>query len=140
MGNSGCFVTSLAMVGKYYGYDVTPPQVCETNAIDDFCTVGHYDTIGGAPGVSGRNEAANATDSVMMNWFEDNPEGIMILRVCIHTNDCSASSQHFVVITGYDADQNDFILYDPDRAPDLCLKKEYDPGVFPWTRVMGFTK
>ncbi len=138
---SGCFVTSLAMVGKFFGYNVTPPDVCGTNSSGGDCTVYNQNTIGGAPGVSGVViESKVTTDETMINWFNSNPEGIMILRICYHPENCDAPSQHFVVITGYDADQNDFVLYDPYRAPDLCLKKEYPPEEWPWTRVIGYTK
>jgi hypothetical protein len=136
MRNAGCFVTSLAMVSTYFGDIKTPPEIWRTNSGLSCCTVRES----WLPNITTSVIASETTDLDMINWFSSNPNGLIILRVCINKGGCHLSLQHFVVITGYDADKDDFVLYDPYRAPDLCLKKEYPPQEWPWTTSLGYTK
>jgi len=135
--SAGCFVSSIAMVYTYFGTKYTPADI--SNGAD-----GVPDRFGGGctacinnpvvNGASGPEILDGSSDSALINFFSSHPEGIIILKLMTWPIPGDPTTQHFVVISGYNG--SDFILYDPDRGPDLCLSKEY-PGI-PRSTAYGY--
>ncbi len=118
IGPVGCLVTSVAMVYRFFGQPLTPADV----AGQTYRYVGA--NMSNDKSVEGTTmEYKDDSEAGMIEFFTEHPGGIMIVGLLV--NPGGGSTQHYVVVTGYDQSQNDFILYDPARGPDTCLRKEY---------------
>lgn len=127
IGGYGCFVTSIAMVYKYFGDITKTPDVvayepgrigpCSDEPSNIAC-VARVDV----PGTT-MDTTENGSDGWMIDFFANHPGGLIIVQLMIGAE--GSSTQHFAVISGWNG--SDFILYDPLRGPDACLRDEY-PG------------
>ncbi|MBD3365948.1 hypothetical protein GF360_01240 [candidate division WWE3 bacterium] len=112
---SGCLVTSVAMVHNYYGYGVSP---------DDLADVDSYFIFGSMripwPAPSGRSYS-------MLGWgypegkIEDELDDGNPVIVGVHAN--NAAGTHFVVLA--EEDDGDYVMYDPYYGPDLDFSDYY---------------
>jgi hypothetical protein len=139
VGNAGCLMTSLAMVYQYHGYPkVTPAAIADIE--EYFTTEGNMmyaDTEDWDPklyeagyidvpdsGIIYENTTYSTLPSsninTWKNWFE-NHNGVMIIGI----NNSVGTAQHWVVISGYDPDTNDFILMDPWSGPNKRFLETY---------------
>jgi len=112
--NVGCLVTSVAMVHKYYGYDVTPAKVASWN--DKFFYGSMYIPW---PAPSGRKYTPISISSIDSELAKGNP-----VIVGLYAN--NSAGTHFVVLikdTG-----KDWKMYDPWEGPDLDFSDYYSSG------------
>jgi len=121
IGPVGCFVTSVAMVYTFFGQPVTPDVIAGQTYRYNGANMSDHSVENV---ISDDNYSADETG--LKQFFEDHPGGIAILGLFV--NPAGGSTQHYVVISGYDPSRNDFTLYDSARGPDACLKQEY-PGI-----------
>ncbi len=117
---AGCAVTSVAMVCKSYGQNITPATIASDPG----------DFIGGdlwnsAFGCSGKTTdwIGNSEDRVKSYVKSGTP---VILRLVAP----SVSGLHFVVAFKWDDGKNDFIIHDPYFGPD-----NYFSGRYSWSQV-----
>lgn len=113
---SGCLVTSVAMLHKYYGYDDDPADIAKHN---EYYFYG--DMLVPWPGPGGR-------DYSLLGWGypkskiddelkDDNPVIVGINAVA------SSSGKHFLVL--YDGKDGDYKMNDPIYGPDLDFSDYY---------------
>lgn len=117
IGRFGCLVTSVAMVYTYFGQPTTPDVIAGQTYRYEGANMRNKE-VEGATKVN-----LASSESAMIDFFKEHPGGIIILGLWV--NPGGGSTQHYMVISGYDSSQNQFILYDPARGPDACLRKEY---------------
>jgi peptidoglycan hydrolase CwlO-like protein len=117
---AGCAMTSVAMVCKSYGQDMTPTTM--VNSPNKF--------IGGDLW----NWAFNC-DGKSQSWISASQDGVksyvqqnkpVILRLVAP----SVSGLHFVVAWKWDEGSQDFIIHDPYYGPDKKFSERYD-----WSQV-----
>ena len=112
---SGCLVTSVAMVHKYYGYDATPAQIAEK---DDHFFYGDMRIPWPAP--SGRSYKVLAwgypKESIDKELSNKNP-------VIVGVRAGNAAGTHFIVLIKKDDDG--YVMHDPYYGPDLDFSDYY---------------
>ncbi len=113
--NSGCLVTSVAMIHKYYGYDIDPGDIADK---DEYFFWG--DMWIPWPGPKGRSYnllswsySKSAIDKELSN---DNP-----VIVGITAN--NSAGTHFVVLV--DGKDGDYEMHDPIYGPNLNFSDYY---------------
>jgi peptidoglycan hydrolase CwlO-like protein len=121
IGDSGCAITSIAMVGKFYGDSVKPSDLSSANFFSD------------RPGEEG-----------YIDWYEPEKEfDLKIIKKTGHSTSNFSSSEikdyieddipviayisaggpgHYVVIHGYDSKRKDFVVHDPYWGANLLLE------------------
>lgn len=115
---SGCLVTSVAMMYKYYGYDTTPADIASH---DSYFIFGNMRIPWPAPG--GRSYT-------MLGWgypkekIEDELDDENPVIVGVRAN--NAAGTHFIVLA--EEDDGDYIMYDPFYGPDLNFSDYYSTG------------
>jgi len=129
MCEAGCYVTSIAMVYNYFGFGppYTPIDISDRNdGVGDRFTSPKSDLIKNPEVLGTQMESLNGdSDDEMRNFFSNHPGGVIILELTNVPSGDHRIPQHFVVLSGWEDDKGDFILYDPYRGPDLCLNAEY---------------
>jgi len=114
----GCLVTSVAMVYNFFGQPLTPADVAGQTYRYIGANMSLDKTVEGTT-----MEYKDASDAGMIEFFNQHPGGIMIVGLLVNPD--GGSTQHYAIISGYNPSKNDFVLYDPVRGPDACLKAEY---------------
>lgn len=112
--NVGCLVTDIAMIHKYYGYDITPAKVASWN--EKFFYGSMYIPW---PAPSGRKYTPISIANIDAELAKDNP-----VIVGLYAN--NSAGTHFVVLiedTG-----KDWKMYDPWEGPDLNFSDHYSSG------------
>lgn len=131
----GCYATSFAMVYKFFGYDEYDPVAVINNADG----MGRY-IYGNAFAQSRLMKDITLMDlgDDQEKWkeFFENYVGLIIVNVDGGSCYGDENKEHFVVVSGYSPEHDDFILYDPYKGPDACLKREYPDAIFP--RAWGY--
>lgn len=133
MGDSGCAVTSVAMVLRYYQADVDPGRLCDWgNANSMLDGGGNINWARAADYPGGNKEWGGRTDwtyvAADLQYLRDLvDQGYPpIVEVRWRQND-DPYYRHFVVITGYSGDT--FYINDPiDGAANISLNVRYGYG------------
>jgi len=115
---AGCAVTSVAMVCRSYGQNITPATI----AGDSSRFIGG-DLWNWAFSCNGKTTEwiGNSYDRVKEIVKENKP---VILRLVAP----SVSGLHFIVAYGWDDERNDFKIHDPYYGPDKLLSERYSWG------------
>lgn len=102
MGESGCAISSAAMVIASYGEDITPADLAPmcNNGID-------FDAVARQYNLPGANTINNADTQTIISYL--NKQNPVIVRV---TGLPYTSAQHYLVVTGYDAATDTFQIND----------------------------
>lgn len=109
--NVGCLLTSVAMVAKHYGDNVTPGNIAS-----DISRFYGYTAYMNLPwkSVAGRSYYGG------VNIDEELASGNYVI---VGVGGCSSGGSHFVVLTKKDGD--DYIMNDPIYGPDLKFSSHY---------------
>jgi len=113
---SGCLITSVAMVHKYYGYNVTPKDMAQNDS--------HFDS-GGLMKIPW--PAPKGKSYTLLGWgypkdkIEDVLDDGRPVIVGVRVN--NAAGTHFLVLA--EEDDGDYIMYDPLYGPDLKFSDYY---------------
>lgn len=109
--NVGCLLSSVAMVAKHYGDNVTP-----ANIASDPSRFYGYTAYMSLPwkGVAGRSYYGG------VNIDEELANGNYVI---VGVGGCSSGGSHFVVLTKKDGD--DYIMHDPIYGPDIKFSSHY---------------
>lgn len=112
---AGCAVTSVAMVCKSYGQDITPATI----ASDPSRFIGG-DLWNWAFSCSGKTTEwiGNSYEKIKEIVKNNNP---VILRLIAP----SVSGLHFIVAYGWDEEKNDLKIHDPYYGPDKYFSERY---------------
>lgn len=111
----GCLLTSVSMVGKHYGANVTPGDIAaDTNR---FFGNTAYMRLPWA-GVAGRSYSSIGTDDTSITNELNNGN-----YVIVGVGGCGYGGSHFVVLTKKDGD--DYIMHDPIYGPDIKFSSHY---------------
>ena len=122
IGNYGCAITSIAMIYTYFGVTYTPAQIeAGEDGVGRF--YGNTAYFLTAEVSIANYELVEPSDEGLKKFFETHPGGIMMVEIGV--NDPANPTQHWVVLTDYSYEKNDFVLYDPWTGPDACLKQQY---------------
>lgn len=113
--NVGCLITSVAMLGKKYGSDVTPSNIASD--ANRFFGSTAYMKLPWA-GVAGRSYSSVGTDDGSITQELNNGN-----YVIVGVGGCSSGGSHFVVLTKKDGD--DYVMHDPIYGPDLKFSSHY---------------
>lgn len=111
--NVGCLLTSIAMVGKKNGQDVTPASLAAD--INRFWGNTAW-MVKPWPGFAGKSYTSVSNLDSELNAGNYVVAGVKI-------NNCNSGGNHFVVITRKDGD--DYIMHDPIYGPDLTFSSHY---------------
>lgn len=113
--NVGCLLTSVAMVAKKNGQDVTPAQIAGEGS--RFWANTAYMRLPW-PGVAGKNytNVSNIESELSQGNY-------VIVGVLNGSSNCSYGGDHFVVLTKKDG--NDYIMHDPIYGPDKKFSSHY---------------
>ena len=113
--NVGCLLTSVAIIGKKYGSDVTPSNIAsDTNR---FWGSTAYMNLPWT-GVAGRSYSSIGSDSNSITQELNNGN-----YVIVGVGGCASGGSHFVVLTKKDGD--DYIMHDPIYGPDIKFSSHY---------------
>lgn len=116
IGESGCLVTSVAMVLSYRGNNVTPITI-GTNYSYFVNTLFQWSSLNSL----GFNTPLRTTDmSKVDNALQ---QGKWVIVGFGYSSNIDVEPFHFVVIIGKNGD--DYILFDPWRGPNISLKNNY---------------
>src|SRR3989339_499521 len=107
----GCLLTSVAMIGKHYGDNVTPGNI----ASDPYRFYG-YTAYMSLPWKS----VAGRTYYGGVNIDQELANGNYVI---VGVGGCSSGGSHFVVLTKKEGD--DYIMHDPIYGPDLKFSSHY---------------
>ena len=107
----GCLITSVAMVAKHYGDNLTPPDIASNP--DRFYGLTAYMSLPWKS-VAGRSYYGGV--DVDQELANNN-------YVIVGVGGCSYGGSHFIVLTKKDGD--DYIMNDPIYGPDLKLSTHY---------------
>lgn len=109
--NVGCLLTSVAIVAKHYGDNVTPGNVAS-----DVSRFYGYTAYMSLPwkGVAGRSYYGG------VNVDQELQNGNYVI---VGVGGCGYGGSHFVVLTKKDGD--DYIMHDPIYGPDLKFSSHY---------------
>lgn len=107
----GCLLTSVAMVAKHYGDDVTPSNIASDPS--RFYGSTAYMNLPWKS-VAGRNYYGG------VNVDQELANGNYVI---VGVGGCSYGGSHFIVLTKKDSD--DYIMNDPIYGPDLKLSTHY---------------
>lgn len=113
--NVGCLLTSVAMVGKKYGSNVTPSDIA--NDTSRFFGSTAYMRLPWT-GVAGRSYSSIGTDDSSITQELNNGN-----YVIVGVGGCASGGSHFVVLTKKDGD--DYIMHDPIYGPDIKFSTHY---------------
>jgi len=109
--NVGCLLTSVAMVAKHYGDNVTP-----SNIASDQSRFYGYTAYMSLPWKSVASRSYYGGINVDQELANGN-------YVIVGVGGCSYGGSHFIVLTKKDGD--DYIMNDPIYGPDLKLSTHY---------------
>jgi len=117
---AGCAVTSVAMVCKSYGQDITPATIAsnDSNFING-------DLWNWAFSCNGKTTDWIGTSQDQVKSYVNNNNPV-ILRLIAP----SVSGLHFIVAFSWDSEKNDFKIHDPYYGPDKYFSERYD-----WSQV-----
>ena len=109
--NVGCLLTSVAIVAKHYGDNVTPGNIAS-----DISRFYGYTAYMNLPwkSVAGRSYYGG------INIDQELANGNYVI---VGVGGCSSGGSHFVVLTKKDGD--DYIMNDPIYGPDLKFSSHY---------------
>lgn len=112
---SGCLVTSVAMIHRYYGYNTDPADIAGR---DSYFIFGNMRIPWPGPGgrrysLLGWGYPKSAIDSELE---DENP-----VIVGVHAN--NAAGTHFIVLA--EKDNGSYVMYDPYYGPDLKFSDYY---------------
>jgi len=113
--NVGCLLTSVAMLGKKYGSDVTPANIASD--ANRFFSSTAYMRLPWA-GVVGRSYSSIDTDDNSITQELNNSN-----YVIVGVGGCANGGSHFVVLTKKEG--NDYIMHDPIYGPDIKFSTHY---------------
>lgn len=109
--NVGCLLTSVAMIGKHYGENITPGDMASDTS--RFYGSTAYMSLPWK-GVAGRSYYGGVDiDQELANGN----------YVIVGVGGCASGGSHFVVLTKKDGD--DYIMNDPIYGPDLKFSSHY---------------
>ena len=111
----GCLLTSVAMVAKRYGSNISPSDIASDS--NRFFGNTAYMRLPWA-GVSGRSYSSIGTDDSSIT-NELNGGNYVIVGV----GGCANGGSHFVVLTKKDG--SDYIMHDPIFGPDIKFSSHY---------------
>lgn len=111
----GCLLTSVAMVAKKNGSDVTPSNIASDTS--RFFGNTAYMRLPWA-GVAGKSYSSISTSDSSITGELNNGN-----YVIVGVGGCSSGGSHFVVLTKKDGD--DYIMHDPIYGPDLKFSSHY---------------
>lgn len=109
----GCLVTSVAMVAKKYGQNVTPLEIASDG--DRFYGLTAYMKLPWK-GVAGRSYHRTSISDIDRELNNGN-------YVIVGVGGCGYGGSHFVVLTKKEGD--DYIMHDPIYGPDLKFSSYY---------------
>jgi len=110
---SGCLISSVAMVHKYYGYSVDPGDIA---AVSSYFATGGLIYLGRST-PPGRSYDPISVSEIGGELDDGNPVIVGIRGIA------NAAGTHFVVLS--DKDDGDYIMYDPIYGPDLKFSDYY---------------
>ncbi len=111
----GCLLTSVAMVGKRYGANITPSDIAsDSNRFFGYTAYMRLPWVG----IAGRSYSSISTDDSTIT-DELNSGNYVIVGV----KGCSYGGSHFVVLTKKEG--NDYIMHDPIYGPDIKFSTYY---------------
>ncbi len=117
---AGCAVTSVAMVCKSYGQNITPATI-----VSDPSKFIGGDLWNWAFSCSGKStDWLGSNEDQVKSYVKNNTP--VILRLSVP----SVSGLHFVVAYKWDDGKNDFIIHDPYYGPDKNFSDRYN-----WSQV-----
>jgi len=119
IGNVGCLVTSVAMVLKSKGVDVTPTDIAANNCYFDLCTTAYMKFSIDLPG--GHRRASSHVGNISfsdINSKLDSGEPVIVGL------NAGSYGTHFIVLKKKDGDS--WIMYDPVYGPDIKFTDHYD--------------
>lgn len=111
----GCLLTSVAMIGKKYGSDVTPANIASD--ANRFFGNTAYMRLPWAS-IAGRTYSSIGTDDNSITNELNNGN-----YVIVGVGGCSYGGSHFVVLTKKDG--TDYIMHDPIYGPDIKFSSHY---------------
>lgn len=126
--NYGCAVTSVAMVCKSYGQNISPVSIA-----GDSSKFFYGDLLNSAFACNGKttNWIGSSQDEVKSYVKDSTP---VILRLMFPNKWCDPSKQecplHFIVAFSWDDGKNDFKIHDPYFGPDKLFSERYN-----WSQV-----
>jgi peptidoglycan hydrolase CwlO-like protein len=109
--NVGCLLTSVAMVAKHYGENLTPSDIASNP--DRFYGLTAYMSLPWKS-VAGRSYYGG------VNVDQELANGNYVI---VGVGGCSYGGSHFIILTKKDGD--DYIMNDPIYGPDLKLSTHY---------------
>ena len=115
--NVGCLLTSIAMLSKKYGQDITPSNIAANSSNFWYNTASMNNPWPNAGGRSYRG-----IDSSRSSINRELDSGNFVI-VGVYRYSCEAGGNHFVLLTKRDGD--DYIMHDPVYGPDLKFSSHY---------------
>lgn len=115
---AGCAVTSVAMVCKSYGQNITPASIAGNS--NDFIGGDLWNWAFSCAGKS--TDWLGTSEDSVKNYVNNNTP--VILRLSVG----SVSGLHFVVAYAWDSGKNDFKIHDPYYGPDKYFNDRYNWG------------
>lgn len=112
---AGCAVTSVAMVCKHYGQNITPATIASDPS--KFIQGSLYNWAFSCEGRS--NSEINNSKEYIKELVKNNKPVILRLKAA------SISGLHFIVAFAWDEEKNDFIIHDPYYGPDKYFSERY---------------
>ncbi|MCX7881122.1 MAG: hypothetical protein N2482_01250 [Patescibacteria group bacterium] len=113
--NVGCLITSIAIVAKKYGQNLTPYDIASD--VDRFWGNTAYMKLPWV-GVAGRSYVSINTDNLSITNELNNGN-----YVIVGVGGCGYGGSHFVVLIKKDGD--DYIMHDPIYGPDIKFSSHY---------------
>jgi len=121
IGDSGCAITSIAMVGKSYGNNIRPSDLTSSNFFSDrkgqegfidwYEPPKHFD-------LKLKLKTGHATSNFNNSRIKDYLKNDVLVIAYIS----AGGPGHYVVIHGYDNKRKDFVVHDPYWGPNLLLE------------------
>jgi len=113
---SGCLVTSVAMLHNYYGYSVTPENIADQDS---------YFIFGGMripwPAPKGKSYLLLGRNYYPKNKINEELKKGNPVIVGVHANNVAGT--HFLVLA--EKNDGDYVMYDPLYGPDLEFSDYY---------------
>lgn len=117
---AGCAVTSVAMVCKSYGQNITPSTIASNNS----------NFIGGDLWNWAFSCSGKSTDWIGASYDQTKSYAKQSVPVILRLNEPSVSGLHFIVVFAWDDGKQDFKVHDPYYGPDKYFSERYS-----WSQV-----
>ncbi|MCR4329745.1 MAG: C39 family peptidase [Candidatus Roizmanbacteria bacterium] len=118
IGSVGCLVTSVAMVLKSKGTDVTPTDIAANSCYFDLCTTAYMKFSVDLPG--GHRRFSSFSGNISTSDINNKLDGGEPVIVGLYP---SWGGQHFIVLKKVDGD--DWMMYDPLFGPNIKFSEHY---------------